>query len=117
MTVLNLNNGIIWESICKWCRKAGRAAARPVLLLWYVMRSKDTSSKDKWVIFGALAYLVLPIDILDARRIPVIGWLDEVTSLAVMVQKMSKYITPEIQRMVDAQLDKWFPEYTDYEMI
>lgn len=27
------------------------------------------------------------------------------------------YITPEIQRMVDAQLDKWFPEYTDYEII
>jgi len=27
------------------------------------------------------------------------------------------YITTEIQRMVDAQLDKWFPEYTDYEMI
>lgn len=117
MAIFNLDYSALWASICKWSRKAGRAAARPVLLMWYVMRSKDTSSKDKWVIFAALAYLVLPIDILDARRIPVIGWLDEVASLAVMVQKMSKYITPEIQRMVDAQLDKWFPEYTDYEMI
>lgn len=40
---------------------------------------------------------ILPIDILDAKRLPIIGWLDEVTSLAILVQKMSKYITPEME--------------------
>ena len=39
------------------------------------------------------------------------------TFLAVLVQKMSKYITPEMEGRADAQLDKWFPEYTEYEMI
>lgn len=73
--------------------------------------------KDKWAIFGSLSYLILPIDILDAKRLPIIGWLDEVASLAILVQKMSKYITPEIEARVDEQLNKWFPEYTDYEMI
>lgn len=117
MAILKLDYNALWESICKWSRKAGRTATRPVLLMWYVMRSKDTPRKDKWAIFGSLAYLVLPIDILDAKRLPIIGWLDEVASLAVMVQKMSKYITPEMQGRADAQLDKWFPEYVEYELI
>ena len=94
MSIIKLDYNALWESICRWSRKAGRTATRPVLLMWYVMRSNDTPRADKWAIFGSLAYLILPIDILDAKHLPIIGWLDEVTSLAVLVQKMSKYITP-----------------------
>lgn len=117
MAIFNLDYDALWESICKWSRKAGRAATCPVLLMWYVMRSKETPTKDKWAIFGSLAYLILPIDMLDAKRLPIIGWLDEVTSLAVLVKKMSKYITPKMEAKADDQLDKWFPEYVEYEMI
>ena len=52
MAILNLDYNALWESICNWSRKTGRAATRPVLLMWYVMRSKDTPRKDKWAIFG-----------------------------------------------------------------
>lgn len=117
MAILSFDYEALWESICKWSRKVGRAATRPVLLMWYVMRSEDTPRKDKWAIFGSLAYLVLPIDLLDAKRIPIIGWLDEAVSLAVLVQKMSRYITPEMQSEADAQLDKLFPDYAEYEVI
>lgn len=117
MAIFNLDYNALWESICRWSRKAGRTATRPVLLMWYVMRSKDTPRADKLAIFASLAYLILPIDILDAKRLPIIGWLDEVTSLAVLVRKMSKHITPKIEAQVDEQLDKWFPEYVEYEMI
>ena len=34
-----------------------------------------------------------------------------------MIQKMAKYITPEIQRKVNTILDKWFPEYVQYEIV
>lgn len=95
----------------------GRAATRPILLLWYIMRSPATPRKDKLAIFASLAYLVLPIDVLDAKRLPIIGWLDEIVSVAVMIQKMAKYITPEIQRKVNTILDKWFPEYVQYEIV
>lgn len=87
------------------------------MLLWYVMCSSTTPRKDKIAIFASLAYLVFPIDILDAKRLPIIGWLDEIVSIAVMIQKMTKYITPELQKKVDTLLDKWFPEYTHYELI
>ena len=73
--------------------------------------------KDKLTIFGAIAYIVLPIDLLNVKRLPVIGWIDEIVSLAVAVQRMQKYITPEMERKADEQLDKWFSEYTRYEEV
>lgn len=127
MAIFNLDYSALWESICDWSRKAGRTATRPVLLMWYVMRDKKTPLKDKWAIFGSLAYLILPIDLLDTKRLPIIGWLDEVASLALLIQKMAKYITPEMEWRADSQLDKWFPastpnlindiEYAEYEVI
>lgn len=117
MAILKLDYNALWESICKWSRKAGRASTRPILIMWYVMRDKHTPRKDKWAIFASLAYLMLPIDILDAKRLPIIGWLDEVMSLALLLQKMSKYVTPEMEVRANRQLDKWFPEYTAYELI
>lgn len=117
MNILKLNNDTLLDCISSWGKKAGRAAARPVLIMWYVMCSEKTPRNDKLAIFGSLAYLVLPIDILDSHKLPVIGWLDEAVSLGVLIQKMSKYITPEIQAKADAQLEKWFPEYTKYEIV
>lgn len=109
MAIFNIDYNALWERIGKWSRTVGRATTRPVLLMWYVMRSENTPRKDKWAIFASLAYLIFPIDIIDAKKLPIIGWLDEVVSLAVLVQKMSKHITPEIQSKTESQLDKWFP--------
>ena len=92
-------------------------AVRPVLLLFYVMKSDETPTKDKMTIFGTLAYIVLPIDLIKAKRLPIIGWVDEVVSLAVAVQRMQKYITPEMERKADETLDRWFAEYTRYEEV
>lgn len=110
--LINYEN--LWDKIGGYARTAGRATTRPILLLYFVMKSKDTSWKDKALIFSSLAYIVLPIDILDAKRLPIIGWLDEVASLSVTYQKVCKNITPEMEAMVDAILDNWFPEYTEF---
>ena len=109
-----INYQELWDRIKEYANKVGWVAVRPVLLLYYVMRSDETPWKDKLTIFGALAYLVFPIDLLDAKQLPIIGWLDEVVSLAVAIQRMQKYITPEMEAKADEQLDKWFPEYTSY---
>lgn len=109
-----INYAELWNRLSFFATKAGRISARPLLLLYYVMMSKDTPKKDKLLIFSALSYLVFPVDILDARRLFIIGWLDEIISISVAYQKVCKHITPEIEGQVDDILDKWFPEYTDY---
>ena len=110
----NINYSVLWNRINEYARKAGRVTTRPVLLLYYVMKSKDTPRKDKLLILSTLSYLVLPIDILDAKRLPIIGWFDEIASLSVTYQKVCKNITPEIEAKVDAILDRWFPDYAEY---
>ena len=112
-----INYEVLWDRISNFARKAGRMSTRPVLLLYYVMKSKDTPKSDKMLILSTLSYLVLPIDILDVKRLPFVGWLDEIASFSVTYQKVCKNITPEMENKVDAILDRWFPEYTLYELI
>ena len=40
--------------------------------------------------------------------------VNEAVSLTIAYQKVSKYITPAIERKVDDILDKLFPTYTPY---
>lgn len=112
-----INYQELWDRIRDYAYKVGRMAVRPVLLLYFVLRSEETPWKDKLTIFGALAYLVFPVDLLEAKRLPIIGWLDEITSLAVAIQRMSKYITPEMEAKADGILDQCFPIYAEFEEV
>ena len=110
-----INYDVLWDRISNFARKAGRVSTRPVLILWFVLKSKETSKADKMLIISTLSYLILPIDILDAKKLPFIGWIDEIASLSVTYNKVCK--TPEMEAKVDSILDGWFPEYAAYELI
>lgn len=109
-----IDMAVLKDRLHEYALKIGRVSARPVLLLYFVMVSKDTPKKDKLMILSTISYLVLPIDLVSAKRLPIIGWIDEAFSLSVAFQKVSKNITPEIEWKTDKLLDKWFPEYTNY---
>lgn len=109
-----INKDLLLEKMKECAVKVGRISTRPALLLYYVMVSEETPKSDKFLILSALSYLVLPINLISAKRLSIIGWLDEAVSLTVAYQKVSKYITPSIERKVDDILDKWFPTYTPY---
>ena len=106
-----IDTAVLKDKLQEYARKVGRISARPLLMLYFIMVSKDTPKSDKLMILSTLSYLVFPIDLISAKRLPVIGWIDEAFSLSVAYQKVSKNITPEIERKTDALLDKWFPEY------
>lgn len=107
---------LLWEKITDYAKGAGRTTARPVLLLYYVLKSPETPYSDKMLIVAALSYLVLPIDLISAKRLPVIGWIDEAVSLVYAYKKVDRYVTPEIESEVDNMLERWFPE-GKYELI
>lgn len=109
-----INYNVLWDKIGEYTRKAGKVTTRPVLLLFFVLMSKETPWKDKIMILSTLSYLVLPIDIIDAKRLPVIGWSDEIASLSVAYQKVCKHITPEMEKKVDAILDKWYSDHKEF---
>lgn len=106
----------LWEKITDYAKAVGRTTARPVLLLYYVLKSPETPSSDKMLIMAALSYLVLPVDLISAKRLPIIGWIDEAVSLVYAYKKVCRYVTPAIESEVDNILERWFPE-GKYELI
>lgn len=109
-----INTKVLKEKLQEYAMKVGRISARPLLLLYFIMVSKDTPKSDKLMILSTISYLILPVDLISAKRLPIIGWIDEAFSISVAYQKVSKNITPEIERKTDALLDKWLPEYSNY---
>lgn len=100
--------------IGKYAKKMWRLTTRPVLLTYFVMIDDATPANYKISLAASIAYVVLPIDLLSAKRFPILGWLDELVSLTVAYQKVCKYVTPDMERKADEILDKWFVEYTPY---
>ena len=58
-----INKSYLWEKIHEYARKAGRASTRPLLLMYYVLKSDSTPKSAKAIIYGSLAYLILPINV------------------------------------------------------
>lgn len=109
-----IDTSVLKDNLQEYATKVGRISARPLLLLYFIMTSKDTPKSDKLMILSTISYLVFPVDLISAKRLPIIGWIDEAFSLSVAYQKVNKNITPEIERKTDVLLDKWFPKYTNY---
>ncbi len=106
--------GKIPGKIGEYAGKIGRASTRPLLLLYYVLQSPDTPKQDKLLILSALSYLILPVDLISARRLPVIGWIDEIIALGTAYRKARRYVTPAMEAKADKVLNQWFPEYAEY---
>ncbi len=95
---------LLWNSFKGFAQRVGRRTARTPLLLYYVLKSDTTSKRDKAIIYAALAYLILPVDIIRSRRFGLLGWVDEFLAINVVFDRMQKYITPT---MYTKRKDSW----------
>ena len=115
-----INYPLLKQRIEEYAVKVGRASARPIITLYYVLRSSETPKKDKLVIWSALAYLVFPqFDILDSKRLPFpFGILDEITAITAAYKKTCGNISPSVRQKIEDTMDRLFgPEYVSYELI
>lgn len=87
-----IDTAVLKEKLQEYATKVGRISARPLLLLYFVMVSKDTPNSDKLMILSTISYLIFPVDLISAKRLPIIGWIDEAFSISVAYQKVSKNI-------------------------
>lgn len=101
------------ERLKGYAQKAGYATAKYLLTMFYVLKAPNTPRKDKIIIYSALAYLVLPIDLLSARRMRLLGWADEAAAIYLTYKKIKGNVTPEIEFEVENKLQEWFPGHCD----
>lgn len=87
--------------------KAGETVVRPALLLYYVLKSGNVSARDRAIIIGALGYFILPLDLIP-DIIPVLGFTDDASAIAIAYKAVKNNITPEIKQQAEEKLSEWF---------
>ena len=102
----------LMDRLRPWALKAGWVATRPLLQFYYVMDDDSTSVLDRVLIYGAIIYTILPIDILPRTVYKFFGVLDDGVAILYVYKKIKDKITPEINFKVEETLNAWFgPEY------
>ena len=102
----------LMDRLRPWALKAGRAATRSLLQFYYVMDDDSTSTLDRVLIYGAIIYTVLPIDIIPRAVYKFFGVLDDGVAILYVYKKIKDKITPEVNIKVEETLNAWFgPEY------
>jgi uncharacterized membrane protein YkvA (DUF1232 family) len=97
------------EKIDKVAKKAGGIVIYPVLLLFNLMKSPQTSVQDKMFIVAPLAYFVLPSDLIP-DFIAGLGYVDDGLAIMKCIQSLSSSITPQIQEETKLQCESIFGE-------
>lgn len=100
----------MWNYIQRYAAKGGREITKTVLELFYVMKSPNTGIMDKTLIGAALAYQLLPEDLLPRDKFGILGFLDNGVTLAFAYNRVKKLVTPQIENQVGIILNQWFGE-------
>ena len=95
-----------WKKIKKFAKRIGAKAVYYALVLYYALQSPSISKKDKLIVYGALGYLILPIDIFP-DFLPG-GFTDDIAGLALAIYKIARNITPEVRDKAKAKVGEWF---------
>ena len=98
----------LWDKLKTYALKAGRVATKPILTFYYVMQDSENTTLEKALIYGAIAYVVIPADFLPRKVLGLLGILDDAAVIAYVYKKISNKITAEITNLVENTLDHWF---------
>lgn len=105
----------LMDKLRPWALKAGRVATRPLLQFYYVMDDENTSTLDRVLIYAAIVYTILPMDLIPSAIYKFLGILDDGVAMLFVYRKIKDKITPEINAKVEDTLNEWFG--VEYELV
>ena len=101
------DDGSFWNKVKNFALKAGREVIEKALWLYYAAQQPSTPAWARTVIYGALAYFVLPVDAVP-DAIPVAGFTDDLGALAAALGTVSMYVTDQVKTMASEKMKGWF---------
>ena len=105
----------VMDKLRPWALKAGRVATRPILQFYFVMDDDNTSTLDRVLIYAAIIYTILPMDLIPSAIYKFLGILDDGVAMLFVYKKIKDKITPEINAKVEDTLNEWFN--VEYELV
>ena len=101
------DDGSFWNKVKHFALKTGKDVIEKALWLYYAAQQPGTPAWARTVIYGALAYFVLPVDAVP-DAIPVAGFTDDLGALAAALGAVAMYVTEDVKRMAAERMREWF---------
>lgn len=96
-----------WDKVVGFAKAAGKEVIEKALSLYYAAQNPQTPTWAKGVIYGALGYFILPLDMIP-DVLPGVGYTDDLGALAAAIGVVSMYITDEVKANAARKLEEWF---------
>jgi uncharacterized membrane protein YkvA (DUF1232 family) len=100
---------MLWHTLKKVVVAASRKTLLSALILFYCLQDHDTPKWAKGVIVGALAYLILPVDLIP-DVIPGIGYGDDWGAIAAALATVTAYVKDVHKAKAAAQVVRFLGE-------
>ena len=69
---------VLMDKIRPWALKVGRSASRPVLTFYYVMNDEKTTTLERILIYAAIVYTIIPMDLIPRAVYKFLGVLSDI---------------------------------------
>lgn len=104
-----LESSVVDEALLlRLLRRAGRLVARPALECLEMLLDPDTPAAARMTVLAALAYLLMPMDLIP-DFIPVLGFKDDLVAMTALLGICGRYRTEAVRLRAQRRLDRWFP--------
>lgn len=96
-----------WSKTKKYCKTIGKDSLEQVFRLYYALESDNCTTKHRATIYGALAYLVSPIDIIPDLT-PILGYTDDMAVIAAALVAVANCIDDAVKGKAKEKVDEFF---------
>ena len=96
-----------WDKLKRYAKVAGSEVIEKALWLFYAAQRPETPAWAKAVIYGALAYFILPADAIP-DMVPMVGFTDDLGALAAAIGMVSLYISDDVKDKTRDKMRAWF---------
>ena len=96
-----------WAKLRGYALAAGAAAVEKALALYYCANDPETPARAKAIIYGALGYFILPLDVIP-DALPVIGYSDDIGLLAAALVAVATHVKAAHADRAKETLRQWF---------
>lgn len=99
----------LWEKVTRYGKLAGREIIEKALLLYYAAQRPETPIWAKTVVYSALGYFILPMDLIPDLT-PAVGFSDDLGALGVALATIAAYINQDVKDQAAEKIKDWFKE-------
>ena len=105
-----------WVKLARFAGFAGYEVVEKALWLYYAADRPETPKWAKATVYGALAYFVLPADVV-ADILPIAGYTDDLAVLVVACTTIASYVDGDVRQRARRTLARWFPLVPDADTV